>query len=361
VLAVPRFVELVLGVEFFLADVRQDGDTPGNGECGAGHPCGNRRQVSVLLVESHEAKADTIQAQSNAGSLNLIGVKLLAEHLYDRAHRWHQWDVHESILRRWFRDLTEQQRGRRRSSGFFVLEERSIREQVETITYQRHGLIAKLSHGHRYLMVPLTTTEQVAEFIQEARNTAKLKHPLLVTIYDVQEESGLPFIVQEYIEGENLAEWTAKHQPTFVQIVRILMGITDALSTSQEHFASKAVEELVEEDNVISVRLSLFADMLKTRPWTLKSLSDMGGASGVGVTFLEETFSGKAAPPAAAAPDSAACLLHTVRGSQYCEATGYQTRLHLLQHGNRRRPRERACNFAYEIQSDPQAGVRGVP
>ncbi len=73
------------------------------------------------------------------------------------------------------------------------------------------------------------TPEQVAEFIQEARTTAKLKHPLLVTIYDVQEEDGLPYIVQEYIEGENLAEWTAKHQPTFEQIVQVLMGVAEAL------------------------------------------------------------------------------------------------------------------------------------
>lgn len=36
---------------------------------------------------------------------------------------------------------------------------------------------------------------------------------------------------------------------------------------------------------------------MKGRPWTETSLTDVGGIEGVGVTFLEETFSSKAAPP----------------------------------------------------------------
>ena len=42
---------------------------------------------------------------------------------------------------------------------------------------------------------------------------------------------------------------------------------------------------------VISVRLALFAEMVKGRPWTLATLKAVGGTAGVGVSFLEETFS----------------------------------------------------------------------
>src|SRR5208337_4350716 len=48
---------------------------------------------------------------------------------------------------------------------------------------------------------------------------------------------------------------------------------------------------------VISVRLALFAEMLKGKPWTPETLKQVGGAEGVGVTFLEETFSARTAPP----------------------------------------------------------------
>ena len=74
-----------------------------------------------------------------------------------------------------------------------------------------------------------TAPEQVASFMQEARTAAKLKHPFLVAVHDVQELDGLPFIVQEYIDGVNLADWAAKNQPTFHSITKVLIDIADAL------------------------------------------------------------------------------------------------------------------------------------
>ncbi len=74
--------------------------------------------------------------------------------------------------------------------------------------------------------------------------------------------------------------------------------LDDELTTADERFINRSIDELAEDDKVISVRLSLFADMLKLRPWTMASLEGMGGVSGVGVMFLEETFSAKTAPPA---------------------------------------------------------------
>ena len=78
------------------------------------------------------------------------------------------------------------------------------------------------------------TEQQVKSFIQEARTAANLKHPLLVAVHDVQEENGLPYIIQEYIDGENLAAWTVKHQPSFQEIVKILIGVTDALGYAHQ-------------------------------------------------------------------------------------------------------------------------------
>jgi eukaryotic-like serine/threonine-protein kinase len=49
--------------------------------------------------------------------------------------------------------------------------------------------------------------------------------------------------------------------------------------------------------NLSSVRLALFAEMMKGRPWTLESLKEVGGTQGIGATFLEETFSAPGAPP----------------------------------------------------------------
>jgi serine/threonine protein kinase/formylglycine-generating enzyme required for sulfatase activity len=65
----------------------------------------------------------------------------------------------------------------------------------------------------------------------------------------------------------------------------------------QEAFLDQAVAGLAQERKVISVRLVLFAEMVKGMPWTPATLKEVGGTEGVGATFLDETFSSTAAPP----------------------------------------------------------------
>jgi serine/threonine protein kinase/formylglycine-generating enzyme required for sulfatase activity len=69
------------------------------------------------------------------------------------------------------------------------------------------------------------------------------------------------------------------------------------LATEQERFLDQAVAELAEDGKVVSVRLALFADMVKGRPWAPATLKAVGGVAGVGAVFLEETFSATTAPP----------------------------------------------------------------
>ncbi len=68
-------------------------------------------------------------------------------------------------------------------------------------------------------------------------------------------------------------------------------------SKDQKQFLEQAVSGLAQEGKVICVRLALFAEMMKGKAWTPASLKAVGGTEGVGVTFLEETFSAATAPP----------------------------------------------------------------
>jgi len=65
----------------------------------------------------------------------------------------------------------------------------------------------------------------------------------------------------------------------------------------QHAFLDQAITELAQDGKVISVRLALFAEMVKGKPWTPATLREVGGTEGVGVTFLEETFSTPQANP----------------------------------------------------------------
>jgi serine/threonine protein kinase/formylglycine-generating enzyme required for sulfatase activity len=69
------------------------------------------------------------------------------------------------------------------------------------------------------------------------------------------------------------------------------------LTKDHKAFLEQAVAGLTQEGKVISVHLALLAETLKGRPWTPATVRQVGGMTGVGVTFLEETFAASTAPP----------------------------------------------------------------
>lgn len=69
-----------------------------------------------------------------------------------------------------------------------------------------------------------------------------------------------------------------------------------ALKPAQQRFLKESIRGLAEREKVACVRLSLFAEMMRSKRWTDKELRRLGGARGIGVTFLEETFSSPDAP-----------------------------------------------------------------
>ncbi|PYQ27063.1 MAG: hypothetical protein DMF57_18680 [Acidobacteria bacterium] len=52
--------------------------------------------------------------------------------------------------------------------------------------------------------VTMSDRERMQRFEQEARATGMLNHPNLLTIYDVGNSDGTPFLVSELLEGETL-------------------------------------------------------------------------------------------------------------------------------------------------------------
>src|SRR5262249_3466060 len=65
----------------------------------------------------------------------------------------------------------------------------------------------------------------------------------------------------------------------------------------QGRFLDQTVAGLTREGKIISVRLSLFAEMVKDKPWRPATLKEVGGTEGIGARFLEDTFSAAGAPP----------------------------------------------------------------
>lgn len=112
------------------------------------------------------------------------------------------------------------------------------------------------------------------------------------------------------------------------------------MTADQEAFVQATANGLAQDSKVVSVRLALFAEMVKGKPWSPKTWDEVGGTEGIGVNFLEETFSSRAANPThrlhqQAAREVLKSLLpevgsdikgHMRSFAELLEASGYQDR-----------------------------------
>ncbi len=107
-----------------------------------------------------------------------------------------------------------------------------------------------------------------------------------------------------HLEGQNSAavdlfdeDHSRKVLAAFGRAFGKLPEVSTEMSKDQKEFLKQAVSGLAQDGRVVSVRLALFAEMMKGRSWTPASLKEVGDTQGVGVTFLEGTFSASTAPP----------------------------------------------------------------
>jgi eukaryotic-like serine/threonine-protein kinase len=54
---------------------------------------------------------------------------------------------------------------------------------------------------------------------------------------------------------------------------------------------------LAEDDKILCVRLALFIEIMRNKPWTPDALAAIGGIHGIGVRYLEQTFDSSDGPP----------------------------------------------------------------
>ena len=93
---------------------------------------------------------------------------------------------------------------------------------------QRHVAL-KVSKSNR-----VSSPEQANQLLEEARRAAKLRHPGIVSVYDVGRDDGLVFIVSDLIEGQSLAEMIERNRPKPSDAARIIADVADALQFAHD-------------------------------------------------------------------------------------------------------------------------------
>src|SRR5262245_2613309 len=76
----------------------------------------------------------------------------------------------------------------------------------------------------------LQNADTRARFLFEAQAAGQLNHPNLITIHDVGEDNGMPFIVMEYLEGEELTGIIAKERLALEMKLRVMIDACQGLS-----------------------------------------------------------------------------------------------------------------------------------
>ena len=81
-------------------------------------------------------------------------------------------------------------------------------------------------------------------FIREARAAGRLTHPGIVTVYDVGETDGVPYLVMEFVNGRTLAEaMEAGQRYTFDRIYEIGYQVAEALGYAHRNGKQEQIQE----------------------------------------------------------------------------------------------------------------------
>ena len=77
--------------------------------------------------------------------------------------------------------------------------------------------------------------DEVDHFFREARAAAQLRHPNIVSVYEIGREDETIFIVSDYVEGVTLADWMAGARPSTKEVARLGAVVADALQHAHDH------------------------------------------------------------------------------------------------------------------------------
>jgi len=93
---------------------------------------------------------------------------------------------------------------------------------------------------HRVVAIKLLPTEYLSQqdrrrrFFQEARAASALNHPHILTVYDVGEDNGKPYIAMEYVEGDTLRQKIEARALKIKDVLDIAIQISDGLAKAHD-------------------------------------------------------------------------------------------------------------------------------
>lgn len=94
---------------------------------------------------------------------------------------------------------------------------------------------------------------EVENFLREARAAAQLQHPYIVRVHEIGHQQDFIYIVKDYIDGPNLADWLVDQRPSLRESISLCIKIALALENAHQR---GIVHRDLKPANVLIVRSS---------------------------------------------------------------------------------------------------------
>ena len=122
---------------------------------------------------------------------------------------------------------------------------------------------ARDTHLDRFVAIKVLPPERVADperkrrFVQEAKAASALNHPNIITIYDIDQQAGVDFMVMEYVPGKTLDQLIGHKGLKLNDTLKYGIQIADALSRAHAagivHRDLKPSNIMVDEHGLVKV------------------------------------------------------------------------------------------------------------
>jgi WD40 repeat protein/tRNA A-37 threonylcarbamoyl transferase component Bud32 len=81
----------------------------------------------------------------------------------------------------------------------------------------------------------LAGPQELDRFLREARSAAQLRHPSIVTVHEVGQADGVPFLVSDFVQGITLTDLLSSRRPGFSEVAEMVAAVADALHYAHKH------------------------------------------------------------------------------------------------------------------------------
>ncbi len=150
----------------------------------------------------------------------------------------------------------------------------------------------------------VTDPERKRRFVQEAKAAAKLEHPHIGVVYEIDETDGVTFIAMELIRGEQLRDTMARGPVPLRRALDIATEVAEGLSKAHDegivHRDLKPANIMVTEDGhtkIIDFGLAKLVEPLAGEGSDIETLTRGGDRSrqshGDGLLYVSRTGAGR--------------------------------------------------------------------